>query len=129
MQETNNLQGFDEDINSHGLACLSTSSKAHGLGFVVDERWKTKIGKVWKVSERVSMLQFKSESKKSLLVAILNAYGPTIGVTERNPREEERLYEQLNEIVSEQRKTSLLIIAGDFSSVVGKRTYSISIIT
>ena len=39
------------------------------------------------------------------------------------PQEAEKFYDKLNEIIKEQRKTtSLLAIAGDFNSVVGKRT-------
>jgi len=122
IQETKIFLGCDEEINNHGLICLPTNNKASGLGFIVNEKWKPKIDEVWKVSERISVLQFKIESKRGDKITVLNVYGPQTGITKKTPQEADRFYEQLNEIISEQRKkSSLLVIAGDFISIVGKR--------
>lgn len=60
---------------------------------------------------------------KDHIITIINVHGPHTGITKINPQETEKCYDKLNEIIKEQRKTaSLLIIAGDFNSVVGKRT-------
>ena len=110
-------------INNHRLICLSTDNKAYGLGFMVHDRWKNNIAKVWKVNERISVIQFKINSKKDHIITVINVYVPHTGITKTNPQEAENFYDKLNEIIKEQRKTtSLLVIAGDFNSVVGKRT-------
>ena len=123
IQETKILAGCDENINNHRLICLSTDNKAYGLGFMVHDRWKNNIAKVWKVNERISVIQFKINSKKDHIITVINVYGPHTGITKTNPQEAEKFYDKLNEIIKEQQKTtSLLVIAGDFNSVVGKRT-------
>ena len=123
IQETKILAGCDENINNHRLICSSTDNKAYGLGFMVHDRWKNNIAKVWKVNERISVIQFKINSKKDHIITVINVYGPHTGITKTNPQEAEKFYDKLNEIIKEQRKTtSLLVIAGDFNSVVGKRT-------
>ena len=56
--------GCDENINNHRLICIPIDNKAYGLGFMIHDRWKNNIAKVWKVSERISVTQFNITSKK-----------------------------------------------------------------
>ena len=84
----------------------------YGNGFVVAPKWKGNIIKYWKVSERISVIQFRLKNeeytsqvmvnvniglrfmrkKDKKLLTVINVYAPTAKRVQENPAELDALY-------------------------------------
>ena len=113
----------------------------YGNGFIVASKYRDKIHKFWRESDRICVLQlseanYKCEMKGDLKVKIvkqgagekktiniINAYAPTLDRGKKFPNEVEKFYKQLEKLTKELGKvsSSMTIIAGDLNSKIGKR--------
>ena len=139
LQETKIHEGLDININSNRFICLPSESVHYGNGFLVASKMVSHIHKYWKVSDRISVIQFstkdakhrcKQRSEKAKvkqvatrnLISIVNIYAPTIERVKNSTDELDQMYTDLGTLFSELRKAaSLVLIAGDFNAKVGKR--------
>ena len=54
------------------------------------------------------------------LLTVVDIYAPTTDIVEKDPNVLIELYEQLDKVIDEIKNTSLMIIAGDMNSKIGK---------
>ena len=64
LQETKIRNGCDEEIKGHRMICLPTNNVHYGMGFIIHEKWKRCVHKVWKVDDRIAVLQVRPEDNK-----------------------------------------------------------------
>ena len=55
------------------------------------------------------------------VVTIINVYAPTSELVKKDRKELEELYGQVEKLLADHRKNSLVIVAGDFNAKIGKR--------
>ena len=79
------------------------------------------------VSNRLCQLQMKQDN--NMTITVINAYAPTLPVSEESPEVREQFYDQLESLVRKVKRKDYLIIAGDFNAKTGDvwRQYSRSI--
>jgi exonuclease III len=144
LQETKINEDKDEELQGYRLINLKPDQKAYGCGFVISPRWKNNIYRYWKVSDRVSAIQFDMDEEKfeseivtetklrirkvkhdgepKKIVTVINVYGPQTGRLTQSIDELEEMYTHLNNLINETGKQRhLTFIAGDFNAKVGKR--------
>ena len=64
LQETKIRNGCDEELKGHRMICLLTNNVHYGMGFIIHEKWKRFVHKVWKVDDRIAVLQVRPEDNK-----------------------------------------------------------------
>ena len=104
LQETKIREGVDINLQNSRLITLPCENQYYGSGFLVRNSWKEGIHRVWKVSERLSVLQLKNADNK--ILSIINAYGPTSTITKEKPEVQEEFLEQLEQTLKEAEKKS-----------------------
>ena len=57
LQETKIREGSDKMINRCRLITLPADIQYYGTGFIISSKWKDRVRKYWKVSERISIIQ------------------------------------------------------------------------
>ena len=62
LQETKIQEGNDINIKDCRLITFSAKIQYYGTGFVVSNKWNNHLSKYWKVSERISVIQFRIKS-------------------------------------------------------------------
>ena len=84
---------------------------------------KQKVFNRYRTFRRKLKIKFmKVKPQERHLITIINVYGPHSEITKKKPEERDQLYKKLDEVIDSTRKgTSLMIIAGDFNSEVGRR--------
>ena len=149
IQETKIKETMDKDINGYRLMCTETNTRHYGNGFIVSPKWKHHIHRYWRVSDRVSVLQMKTEQSKMKKVAdglvsrsvgecklvlsrtqptdhminIINVYLPTSEKVLNDQNEAENVYTEIENLMNifKKNKSSVTFVAGDFNSKVGRR--------
>ena len=150
IQETKIKESMDKDISGYRIMCTETTSQHYGNGFIVSPRWKKHIHRYWRVSDRISVLQLKTEKSKMAkndgneyasrsiggcklllttthptdhLVNIINVYLPTSEKVANDETEAENIYTEIENLMNvfKKYKSSVTFIAGDFNAKVGKR--------
>ncbi|XP_033120167.1 craniofacial development protein 2-like [Anneissia japonica] len=119
LQETKLTETIDEYVHECRFINLGTKVKYYGCGFIIHKRWAPSISKFWKDSERISVLQLKT--KENTFITLINVYAPTSDRAEKYPAERERMYKELDELVSKFANKTFLLICGDFNSKIGKK--------
>ena len=132
------------------MICTEADSGHYGLGFMVSPRWKENIHKLWRVNDRISVLQLQTEKSKQKklegneyrskivgnkliisknepvdhMINIINVYAPTSEKVEKNPKEVEDMYLQIEKLMTtfKKQQSSITMIAGDFNAKVGKKS-------
>ena len=64
LQETKISNGCDKEIKGHQIICLPSNNAHYGMGFIIHEKWKRFVHKVWKVDDRIAVLQMRSDDNK-----------------------------------------------------------------
>ena len=120
LQETKIQNGTDINIGNSRLICFESDSRHYGNGFLINKSWKNSIHRVWRVNDRMCVIQFKAKNEN--LVSIINVYGPTLKISEQDQDIREQFYKDLNSTLKILEKSSFItLIAGDFNSKVGRR--------
>ena len=57
IQETKIKEGIDCNIGKHRLIAFDAENTHHGVGFVVANKWRENLHKLWKVSHRIAVMQ------------------------------------------------------------------------
>ena len=70
------------------------------------------------ISDRLCMLTIKTN--KNYTITVINAYAPTLPVSENDPDIRERFYDELESVVRSVSKRDFLVIAGDFNAKTGQ---------
>jgi exonuclease III len=79
LQETKVTEQMDQDVNNYRLICTETNSRHYGNGFIVSPRWKHHIHRYWRVTDRISVLQMKTEKSKMKMNSENNYVARAIG--------------------------------------------------
>jgi exonuclease III len=64
IQEAKTPEGKDEEVNEHRLIILEAENRHYGNGFVVSPKWKDKVTKYWKISERICAIQINVKEER-----------------------------------------------------------------
>ena len=84
-----------------------------GAGIIVRTGYKVN----FKVNtDRICRLTIHSENKN---YAIISAYAPTLPVCEKKPEERKKFYKDLDCVINEISKRTIIFIAGDFNAQTG----------
>ena len=119
LQETKIKEGIDINLENSRLITFPTEKGHYGNGFIIKKDRSQEIHRVWKVDERICVMQMKDKNSK--LISIINVYGPTSMITKEKPEVRDQFYEKLENIIKiEEKKAQLILLAGDFNSKVGK---------
>ena len=70
------------------------------------------------ISDRICVLRTKLSDNYTL--TLINAYAPTLPVSEDNPKLREEFYDELEAVVRRVSNRDYLLIAGDFNAKVGR---------
>ena len=62
IQESKISNGTDRDINKHRLITFKTDNRHYGNGFLISSQWKENIHRLWKVSDRIAVLQLTTKT-------------------------------------------------------------------
>ena len=152
LQECKITEKSDKNLeNGNRLILMGAENINYGNGFLVSKKWKESVHRYWKISERISVLQMKTSKSQEKqvtnkplyttklngtkmiitknnmydhIISIVNVYAPTSERSKKFPNEITEFYAQLSKITSDLKKlsTSIVFIAGDFNSIVGKST-------
>ena len=95
-------------IHSGGTECQ------RGVGFVLDKEASGRVISVEQCSDRLAMIKVRAEPVDMVLIQV---YMPT---TDHDDEEVEKMYDQLDEILSKVKGTENVIIMGDWNAVVGE---------
>ena len=147
IQETKMKILLNKEVNRNQLICTESVSGHYGLGFMVSSKWKDHIYRFWRVNDRLSVLQLRTDQsnekptekyssvlketvnpvlKKDAvdhMVNIINVYAPTSEKVEKDSKEVENLYSEINKLMDNFRKmkSSITFVAGDFNAKVGRQ--------
>ena len=133
LKETKITEHFDK-TTPHGnrLRTIPSNSQHYGNGFILNKKWKNSIHAYWKISDRLCVLQLKTDKSKNRnspdknlidhIITIINVYGR---ITERATQHLEELRDLHNDLTTlsndlKNLSTSMILIAGDFNRKVGK---------
>ena len=95
------------------LLSSSNTNKFAGVGFLV----KANLNFIFEpINNRLCILRFKTNNLKYTLIS---AYAPTLINSEKNPELKYDFYNQLESVISNEPKSSILIIGGDFNAKTG----------
>ena len=132
LQETKIIDSNDYDTtNGNRLITIPSTSKHYGNGFIIAKRWKEYVHRYWKVSDRICVIQLKTDKSRfkdgnnktniDHIITIINVYAPTAERAKKFPHEISQFYTDLTKTTTQLKKlsTSALFIAGDFNSKVG----------
>ena len=140
LQEVKIKEVVDKNVGNCRLITVGAEMKDYGNGFMISSKWKDAISNYWKVSERISVIQIKtnksiknknindnnyhtilngtkmkiSKTKQTRhTITIINVYAPTTERVIENFKELDIMYTQLNDLVNKFKKlsTSLVCIA------------------
>ena len=64
IQETKVQISASCEIGDNRLILFESQSQHYGNGFLVSKKWKDNIGKYWRISDRISILQLRIDSQK-----------------------------------------------------------------
>ena len=64
LQETKIKKDEQTEIDGSRIINFNTNVKDYGNGFVITKKWKESIYKYWKVSDRICVLQLKTNSEE-----------------------------------------------------------------
>ena len=107
------------------MYCVLKVTRHYGSGFLLSKLWSDKIHRTWKLTDRICVLQLKIneiyKNKEIKLVTTINVYGPTSQRAERDPDELDSFYKKLDETINSVKRSSILILAGDFHAKVGHK--------
>ena len=97
--------------------------KRYGQGFYISPAW---IPHYWggkRINDRISIIQFMLNkiTDRSALLTIINVYGPTAMLTQKDPTIRNSFYDSLQQTYSLYKsRSSIVIVAGDFNSKIGE---------
>ena len=127
LQESKIQDGCDVNILGHRVLLFESDCRYYGNGFVIHKSVIPSIQKAWKVNDRVCAIQLSLDSqdqfKKGRIrsITLFNIYGPTSALTRNNPDEIDNLYNSLQTVYDSLTNDTLILLAGDFNSKVGKK--------
>lgn len=144
LQETKITENRDINIKDYRLITLQSNCRHYGNGFLISPKWKDRIVKYWKVSDRVYVIQLKLKEhekykvqnnplkinlritktvqQQQQLLTIINVYAPTTAKVKNDANELHEMYGQIGNIINEvkNKNSSLLLLCGDFNAKIGK---------
>lgn len=93
-------------------------NKHHGVGIVVDKGLDAEFKKI---SERICMATIKIEDtgNNHRKLVFISSYAPTLEVSEKNPKEREEFYNELERVIEDVSKRNICIIGGDQNAKTG----------
>ena len=115
LQESKCADGFDEIHGGYRLLGLPSELRHYGLGFAVTNWLAKRVTRFWSVSDRVAVIQFRMSGKSDSHDSDQHVHVAT------NIEEQEELFCNLAAVTTAHRASTLLHIAGDFNSKLGKR--------
>ena len=116
LQETKVSKVSEQIVGNYHIFFMGANDWHYGLGFAVHKRWRNNILYTQSVNDRMARLEMKYTETQRM--QIINVYGPTQVLVDRNPEIADVFWQQLDKL----RKScgNLYYIMGDFNSKVGK---------
>ena len=132
-EETKTREHFDKST-THGkiLITIPSNSQHNGNGFILNKKWKNSIHAYWKISDRLCLLQLKTDKLKNKnspdknltdhIITTIIVYGPTTEKGTQHPEQLHNLYNDLTTLNNNLKNllTSMFLVAGDLVGKVGK---------
>src|SRR3989442_914724 len=87
-----------------------------GVGIILDEKTAKRVVEVEKCSDRLFMVKVRATPVDMVIIQV---YMPT---TAHEDDEVEEMYEQIERIISKQKRNTIVIVMGDFNAIVGERS-------
>ena len=124
LQETKIKSGCNKNVGKYRLICLKTTQKDYGNGFMISKRLEPKLERVWRVDDRISVLQIKLKKRsKHHILTIINVYAPHSDITLKTPEVTTDFYNKLISTTNSVGKKSFMtLVVGDFNAEVGEKT-------
>ena len=125
LQETKVTKAAELKVDKYELFLLPSTQRSYGLGFAVSNRFLSFVHRHWAVNDRIAVmtLRFPLASRGGrLMVHLINCYGPTSALTDKNPELSEQFFDQLSKTVYELKNShSIIFVGGDFNSRAGRK--------
>jgi len=104
------------DYLSDDIRIISSGGedRARGVAVLLDKEWARRVTVVEQKSDRLMMIKLKNEPTD---IVIVQVYMPTSACEDV---EIEKMYEQIEDIVDQQKGTDYVIAMGDWNAVVGE---------
>jgi exonuclease III len=119
LQET-----YTKDVKyGSGKGKLHCFSGRYGQAFYVSTRLAAHLYGYEKITDRISVLYLMlSKSPRATYMAVINVYGPTSMLAQRQPAILDTFYEDLASTLEKcKKKASIIIFGGDFNAKLGKK--------
>ena len=118
LQETKliGIEASNVSFEDYNFYFLENSDIWHGLGFAVRKTLSTTINTKL-VTNRIAILQLDIGDEKGNSITIINVHAPTA----LHEKERDVFFENLQKVVDKYKSESLMYIAGDFNSKVGRK--------
>lgn len=102
------------------LHCLGGK---YGMAFYVNDTISNYLYGLEKISERISVIHFiLSKNSRETKMSIINAYGPTAQLTQKNPVLLDSFYEDMRSTYTKcKQRSSIVVLCGDFNAKLGKK--------
>ena len=91
------------------------------MGFAIKKELEPLLHRIWKVSERICVLQLKT---KPGIITIINTYSPHSLITKKDKTKADEFYCSFHKTVEETKYSIMIFIADDFNAKVGKKIYN-----
>ena len=101
-----------KDITSDGIRMISTADGQAGVAILLDRETAKRVTKIVLHSERLILVKLKAEPVD---LVIIQVYMPT---SAHEDTEVEEIYNQLNDLIEEEKGNENLIVMGDWKSVI-----------
>ena len=122
LQETHTGGDDPEEISTIDRKCRymvyhSKAKEKNRAGVAIAVRKGTNVT-FRAISDRVCLMKIKATDNYTM--SIINAYAPTLPVSESNPEVRESFYDELESVVRSVSNRDYMIIAGDFNAKTGR---------
>ena len=105
-----------KDITNDGIRMISTAAShgQAGVAILLDRETAKRVTKIVLHSERLILVKLKADSVD---LVIIQVYRP---ISAHEDTEVEEIYNQLNDLIEEEKGNENLIVMGDWNSVIGE---------
>jgi exonuclease III len=103
-------------INGNVFHYIGFNNRRGSVGFIIKSKWKNHIKLFKDFSDRVTVVELSINKKETL--TIIQTYAPTSAASDEEMNE---FYDDLQQACNEFKKSTKLIIMGDFNSKIGMR--------
>ena len=89
---------------------------------MIHKKLEPSLQNVWRVDDRISVLQIKLNNNPKHILTIINVYAPHSDITQKTPEITNEFYNKLITTTNKvEAKSLMIVVAGDFNAEIGEQ--------